>query len=367
MPQYLAQFDDGAGFRVFIQYLLQDELLVTATAAFSQCMRDITLFGPGPMSQTTSRYYAKAVTMLRSRLKQQRSHLTDSVILAIYQLLSVEAFASVDEASSNHIVALKTIIHLRGGLEQLGFWGLLQGFATVWITYRSLKDRLVAPGTATSDLMSTVPTYPELPLVPEVCARLAVCPQGCIEMVLSGCLCLEILQVLERLMLAVSGRRESSTLTFPKSTLAILDELVITCELLLKHKSLSQQEHLFLVGLLALCCYWRDVGSEVSRCFLHTYCAYLSGQNLRHFALLPQKREMVIRTDALQIWVGMVLYATTEPNTEALTLAQKLLKEETDVSATLALCKLFLWDEDLTIRFHTGPGKVAEPIWGQRF
>ena len=365
MPQYLAQFDNGAAFRVLIQYLLQDDLLVTATVAFSQCMLDIISSGPGSVSKSTLQFYGTAMKMLRCRLETPQFHTSDSVLLTIYQLLSVEAFASADSGSSKHIGALQAIIELRGGLAKLGFWGLLKGFAAVWISYRDNKNRLSFDARLHS-IPSGAPTYVKLPLDPQLCARLVPCPRGIVEMALAGCLSLETLTLVERFVALTSYRNTTRYSENLQSVLEEFDQLVVTYELSMKNNLSLQQERLLMVGLLALCCFWRDVGTEISRCYLHVYCAYLSRQDVRCFGLLPPGRQRMIRRDALQLWTGMVLYATTEPDTEALALSRMLLPRGIADADLFETCRLFFWDDGLSERYIAGPKKSVELAWGHR-
>ena len=87
---------------------------------------------------------------------------------------------------------------------------------------------------------------------------------------------------------------------------------------------------------------------------------------MRDFGLLPQSRERMIKRDALQLWTGMILHATTEPDTEALALAEMLLPQEVEDADLFATCRLFFWDDGLSERYTAGPKKIVEPVWGQR-
>lgn len=71
----------------------------------------------------------------------------------------------------------------------------------------------------------------------------------------------------------------------------------------------------------------------------------------------------MIRRDALQLWTGMVLYATTEPDTEALALSQMLVPRGIADADLFEICRLFFWDDSLCERSSGGAEKAVELAW----
>ncbi|KAK5276494.1 hypothetical protein LTR40_011549, partial [Exophiala xenobiotica] len=82
-----------------------------------------------PDKQTIG-HYGEALSKLRDSLAQQNAYIEDAVVFSILSLLEVEYLMGNMSAYQVHVRGLKLIVDLRGGLDSLGWVGLLKPAVT---------------------------------------------------------------------------------------------------------------------------------------------------------------------------------------------------------------------------------------------
>ncbi|KAK7887883.1 hypothetical protein LTR67_009277 [Exophiala xenobiotica] len=82
-----------------------------------------------PDKQTIG-HYGEALSKLRDSLTEQNAYIEDAVVFSILSLLEVEYLMGNMSAYQVHVRGLKRIVDLRGGLDSLGWVGLLKPAVT---------------------------------------------------------------------------------------------------------------------------------------------------------------------------------------------------------------------------------------------
>ena len=322
IPQYLAQYDDGHGYSNFIQYMLQDRLLLLTTCAMSTAIRDRMTNRHSRPSRQALQFYGSALRLLQQQLADPEALASDAIFLAIFQILAFEEFGMSSSSSKHHIAGLVRLIETRGGLSTLGFHGMLETFGTVWLAYYASKQRTVAETASTATHIS-IPTYPHFPCEPGLCTRIAYLPSGFANLCIANCMSYEMVSLVEIVLEYAESSRKSEKNHPQFSEGQPLGDLASGLVRILNSETYTPAEHLLALALLSCCCYWGTLDIEVQTCWMHIHAANLHQNQGRLFDLYDSNASHLL-IDDLQGWAGMILHATNPPEAEAEVLAKVL-------------------------------------------
>lgn len=155
---------------IWMPYAVADPLLFLATTNYAAAHLDI-MYGRQNNLRTLAQK-AETIRLINLRLQDSAETLSNSTIGAVAMLAAAETTTSsstgIYHDMSVHMDALEKMVRMRGGLQQLGWDGVLQMF----ISWQDLLS---------SAILSTPPHFPRLPVCltiqGEIPASSPICPE----------------------------------------------------------------------------------------------------------------------------------------------------------------------------------------------
>ncbi|OAP59112.1 hypothetical protein AYL99_06410 [Fonsecaea erecta] len=176
-------------------------------------------------------HYGKGVEALRLKMARISTCDDDATILAVMALLGIALMYNDFVSFETHLIGLRHLVEMRGGVDNLGWDGFLKnsiiGLESLW-AYHENKKMSISMNEASIKLQ-----YPKHPFPPDLCTLIAKLPEGFGEMALTGNLCVQILTILSRVsewVKQLQGPRKKGVLplgdpngTYMKQTQACLE------------------------------------------------------------------------------------------------------------------------------------------------
>ncbi|KIW86742.1 uncharacterized protein Z519_12655 [Cladophialophora bantiana CBS 173.52] len=139
-------------------------------------------------------HYGKGVEALRLKMARSSACDDDATILAVMALLGIALIYNDFASFETHLIGLRHLVEMRGGVDYLGWDGFLKnaitGLESLW-AYHENKKLIISTTEASIKLQ-----YPSHPFPPDLCALIAKLPDGFREVALSGRLCVHIITLL---------------------------------------------------------------------------------------------------------------------------------------------------------------------------
>ncbi|KIW78322.1 hypothetical protein Z517_08157 [Fonsecaea pedrosoi CBS 271.37] len=176
-------------------------------------------------------HYGKGIEALRLKMARSPTCDDDATILAIMALLGIALIYNDFVSFETHLIGLRHLVELRGGVDHLGWDDFLKnsitGLESLWAYHENKKMSI-----STTEVSIKL-QYPKHPFPPDLCTLIAKLPDGFREISLSGSLCVQIITVLARVtewVAQLQGSRKKGVLalgdpngTYMKQTQACLE------------------------------------------------------------------------------------------------------------------------------------------------
>lgn len=170
----------------FIHLGFEHDLVFHAVVAFAQGYHEVAATGTTEPSAPVLYHRGKATQLLCDRLKDPNTRADDASILTTFLLIDNVWRYGENDIGREHYSGLLQMIEMRGGLDKLGFNGVLRSmieFAEVTDVGDSMRSPISAP---LPDLK-----YCQHPFSPQVCGLIAKLPEGYADMAMHGHLSVE--------------------------------------------------------------------------------------------------------------------------------------------------------------------------------
>ncbi|KEF62172.1 uncharacterized protein A1O9_00144, partial [Exophiala aquamarina CBS 119918] len=151
---------------------------------------------PPERSSVMSHLQGKAFSALQQRLSAPSAHLDDGVLYSIIHLM-IAAGGQYDSAAvKSHLIGIRQIIVLRGGLGNTPAHQTIRGILTVIEYFNALDQYLDGSPDDLEAIPSSQLDYARHPFSPRLCKLIATLPDGFAEVALSGRISVQCIQLL---------------------------------------------------------------------------------------------------------------------------------------------------------------------------
>ncbi|OQV07571.1 Fungal specific transcription factor domain-containing protein isoform 2 [Cladophialophora immunda] len=255
-------------------------------------------------------HYGKGVEALRLKMARSSACDDDATILAVMALLGIALIYNDFVSFETHLIGLRHLVEMRGGVDYLGWDGFLKnsitGLESLWAYHENKKLRI-----STTEASIKL-QYPRHPFPPDLCTLIAKLPDGFREVALSGSLCVQIITMLSYVsewVKQLQGPRKKGVLPLGDPNGTYMKQTQ-TCLELVPLRGLNTLERV-------LCSATAAVTTETFR--------KSKQQNPVHRRLVESLSEMLARYNLRDlppectIWMALVIAGPPHPATEGAT------------------------------------------------
>ncbi|KIX95828.1 uncharacterized protein Z520_08536 [Fonsecaea multimorphosa CBS 102226] len=296
--------------RRYFSLALENASMFELMVALAQASYDSRRGSAREPSREVLVHYGKGIEALRLKMARISACDDDATILAVMALLGIALIYNDFVSFETHLIGLRQLIEMRGGVDYLGWDGFLKnsiiGLESLW-AYHEKKKLLISSTEARINLQ-----YPKHPFPPNLCTLIAKLPDGFREVALSGSLCVQIITILSRVsewVRQLQGPRKKGILPlgdpngrYMKQTQACLE----------------------LVPLRGLNTVERVLCSALAAVTVETF-SKLKEQNPVHRRMLETLSEMLATYNLRDLppecatWMALVIAGPAQPSTEGTT------------------------------------------------
>lgn len=355
-PHFIGVGQDLSLLRQYVPFLLHDGMVFSAMVAMASMGANIAATGNRERSSESLKYYQLAVSMLRQRLTDESQRSSDAVIATLSNLCGFEAMSGKFAAVDMHTQAIRHVVTLRGGPDNLGFEGFLKTIAVAWLTFYASRHSIL------SRRQTLIPadgqfTYPEHPFDPDLCSIIAEFPRGITDLALSGELSHQIITLISH----INKWDQDINNSLQEKDIIRLHDLshnsrnITLCGEFLHQPNLPLVEQLVILALLGFC-YSNDYTRAMywlTNAYLQVRCSFLNSVTV----------DVTDKNEDFITWIGTVLAATSDPGSQPWTLGLSLLEARPtarDWQANVKLCETFFWNESMSLRLSSKIGYLRQ-------